>query len=593
MIHPRQTQQQELINELDQAGAIFKGTAIVCPFHEDHNPSGGIFEGKDGIWRFKCHSCGAGGDVFDIEARRTGRPLSEILHKAQGKQPTPPPAAKTARPDTQAAPMKFDSLQAIYSVLAAKYAGQLESLHEYSDSFSMIRWRGADGKKEMRPVICTPAGYFLKFPENRILYHLDILAGAETIIITEGEGKADILAGYGFTATTSPGGSQAAAKTDWKPLAGRNCILWPDADVAGTKYQKDVQRILEGLTPPARIQIIDPSDLDLTDGEDSADYIRQLKAAGFDELRIKQNLLDVFRKAKSTGPGQELLQEFSEIAAGRREPVELGFSTLDAAMQFLPGTLNCIAGSAGSSKSLLVLQLARLWHEKGIKTAVFELEKDHLYHSRRALAQESENALLTNNRWVQANIDIARAAATEHCDFMDSFGRLIFTEPQKIIYQKDICEWVQHRADAGCRIVCIDPATKAQRRAEPWVADFEFVNDLQRIATMTRIVIFMVLHPQKGQITQPELGLIAGGAAYERFSDNCFWLESHDPKRSVVRFSTGTTEVEHNRTIWILKSRDGSGDGHRIAFQFDKETLTLRDIGKIEKTKTKKTDNFF
>lgn len=593
MIHPRQTRQQELLDELEQAGAVFKGSAIGCPFHDDHNPSGGVFEGKDGIWRFKCHSCGAGGDVFDIESLRTGQPLSEILHKAQGKQPTPPPAVKTARPDTHSAPMKFDSLGAIYSVLAAKYAGQLESVHKYSDSFSMIRWRGANGKKEMRPVVCTEAGYFLRFSEHRILYRLDTLAGAETIIITEGEGKADMLAEYGFTTTTSAGGSQAAAKTDWGPLAGNNCIIWPDADAAGTKYRNDVQRILEGLNPPARVRVIDPSDLDLADGEDSADYIRQLKAAGFDDLHIKQTLLDVFTKAKSTGPGQDIRQEFSEIAAGRREPVELGFSTLDAAMQFLPGTLNYIAGSAGSSKSLLVLQLARLWHEKGIKTAIFELEKDRTFHLRRALAQESEIALLTNNRWIQTNSDIALTAAAEHCDFLDSFGRLIFTEPQKVIYQKDVCEWVQRRADAGCRIVCIDPATKAQRTAEPWIADFEFVNDLQRIATLTRIVIFMVLHPQKGQITQPELGLIAGGAAYERFGDNCFWLESHDPKRSVVRFSTGTTEVEHNRTIWILKSRDGSGDGHRIAFQFDKDTLTLRDIGKIEKTKTKKTDNFF
>ncbi len=42
-------------------------------------------------------------------------------------------------------------------------------------------------------------------------------------------------------------------------------------------------------------------------------------------------------------------------------------------------------------------------------------------------------------------------------------------------------------------------------------------------------------------------------------------------------------ETQHDRTLWILKSRDGSGTGSRIAFQFDTANLTLRELGRVEK----------
>ena len=48
-----------LVAELERAGAKFKGNAFLCPYHDDHRPSAGVFQADDG-WRFKCQSCGAG-----------------------------------------------------------------------------------------------------------------------------------------------------------------------------------------------------------------------------------------------------------------------------------------------------------------------------------------------------------------------------------------------------------------------------------------------------------------------------------------------------------------------------------------------------
>lgn len=581
--HHRQLSRAELIAELEAAGAAVSGNKIKCPFHDDRRPSAGVFQGDDGIWRFRCHSCGAKGDVFDIQARRTGRPLAEILR--QNAQDAPRTANAT-RPDPQAGKKPFGSLEAIYGVLAARHGGQLEALHEYTTTTGehvqyVIRWRGQDGKKYIRPAVKTAAGYELRFPEQRVLYRLPMVSEAKTVIVVEGELKADILAEYGFPTTTSAGGSKAADKTDWRPLAGKNIIVWPDYDTAGRQYADDVKRILEGLN--CRIKIIDPARLDLQESEDAKDYIDQLKNAGYNELEIKENLNRALAKAESTGAGQEVVQVLSAIGAGQYEPIETGFHALDDLVQILPGSLNLICGSPGSSKSLLMLQLAARWHKEKTKTAVFELEKDKVFHLRRALAQESGLAMLTNNRWVKHNAGLAQQTAIEHVDWMDSFGRMIYAYPDRMVCQKDVIEWVQQRADNGCRAVIIDPATKAERQDEPYKADGLFVQQLARIATTTRLTIFLVLHPSKTIVPMPDLAQIAGGAAYGRFADNAIWLENHEAKTSSVKTCCGTTEAEHDRTLWVLKSRDGAGTGSRIAFTFNTENLTLRELGRIGK----------
>lgn len=579
----RQLSRAELIGELEAAGAVVSGNKIKCPFHDDRHPSAGVFQGDDGIWRFRCHSCGAKGDIFDVMALRTGRPLAEILRQTAQDAPQ---SKNAPRPDPQAGKKPFGSLEAIYGVLAARHGGQLEALHEYTTTTGehvqyVIRWRGQDGKKYIRPAVKTAAGYELRFPEQRVLYRLPMVSEAKTVIVVEGELKADILAEYGFPTTTSAGGSKAADRTNWRPLAGKNIIIWPDYDTAGKGYADDVRRILEGLN--CQVKIIDPSRLDLQEAEDAADYVRQLQNAGFDDLRIKDNLIQVFAQAESTGAGQEVVQVLSAIGAGQYEPIETGFHALDDLVQILPGSLNLICGSPGSSKSLLMLQLASHWHKEKIKTAVFEIEKDRVFHLRRALAQESGLAMLTNNRWVKHNAGLARQTAIEYADWMDSFGRMIYACPDRMVYQKDVIEWVQQRADNGCRAVIIDPATKAERQDEPYKADGLFVQQLARIATTTRLIIFLVLHPSKTIVPMPDLAQIAGGAAYGRFADNVIWLENHEPKTSSVKTCCGTTEAEHDRMLWILKSRDGAGTGAKIAFTFNTENLTLRELGRIEK----------
>ncbi|MGH7863850.1 MAG: hypothetical protein ACREQB_02595, partial [Candidatus Binataceae bacterium] len=96
-------------------------------------------------------------------------------------------------------------------------------------------------------------------PELRPLYGLDKLAARPdaSVVICEGEKAADAVARIfpGHVCITSPGGSQAAGKTDWAPLAGRRVLIWPDADEPGSKYAEQVAAISGALG--CEVSIID------------------------------------------------------------------------------------------------------------------------------------------------------------------------------------------------------------------------------------------------------------------------------------------------------------------------------------------------
>jgi 5S rRNA maturation endonuclease (ribonuclease M5) len=575
MNKPRTTTREELIAELEAAGATVQGNKIKCPWHDDQHASAGVYQGDDGVWRFKCQACGVGGSYYDMKAKRTGESLSVIIKQDSGNNQSQKKKLKA-----------FDSLESIYGILSKDHGGQLEALHHYTEKDGtlvqyVIRWRGSDRRKYIWPVIKTNEGFELRGADKRVLYRLQHLNGNPIVVVVEGELKADMLSEYGIPVTTSLGGSNAAGKTSWKALEGKKVIIWPDNDKAGTTYANEVRKTLEGLN--CKVKTIDPSRLDLQEGEDAADFIKQLKVVGYDSPKIKSELWDVLKNATSTGPGSELQNLFSAIGAGLCEPIETGFQILDDIMQILPGSLTIVAGSPGSSKSLLMLQIASRLFDNQIKTAIFELEKDRVFHLRRALAQRSGLGMITNNRWTKKNIVEAQEASVEYLEFMDSFGKTIYATPEKIIYQSDVIEWVQQKADDGCKAVIIDPVTKAERKGDPWQSDSEFVQQLAKIATMSGLVIFIVLHPTKAQVAIPDLSLIAGGAAYSRFADNAIWLDSHEPKYSRIHYSTGTQDDQHNRTLWILKSRDGSGTNSRIAYDFIGDNLTMRELGRIER----------
>lgn len=140
-------------------------------------------------------------------------------------------------------------------------------------AFYIARTNKADGKKDYWPISWLEGegkGWALKaWPNNRPLYRLDEITAkpGANIVICEGEKSADAAEKIfeQSIVTTSSGGAQAAAKSDWSPLAKRHCLIWPDNDEAGLKYAREVAGKLAALG--CDVSIIDAAALAAIDPE--------------------------------------------------------------------------------------------------------------------------------------------------------------------------------------------------------------------------------------------------------------------------------------------------------------------------------------
>ena len=251
-----------LINTLTDDGVSFHGNACRCPFHEDRHASAGIYESDGGVWRFKCHACDAAGDIFDIRARISGRPLKDLLLEADN----PPSLRRTAPLDTRqgkAARTPPKPTGRIYSSLeeiAANARGRREAIYRYSGTFAVIRSIGPDGSKTFKQVHRNGEGWVWGAPPKPWpLYNRDSIGTTEgPIVVVEGEKCVEALRGIGIVAVTSACGAGKGKHSDWTPLASRECVLWPDNDEPGARHMDEIAEILLTLVPPARVRRIDP-----------------------------------------------------------------------------------------------------------------------------------------------------------------------------------------------------------------------------------------------------------------------------------------------------------------------------------------------
>jgi len=154
------------------------------------------------------------------------------------------------------------------------------------------------------------------------------------------------------------GGSQAVSKSDYSPLQGRDCVVYPDNDLAGKKAANDLLKQL--MAAGARsVRVLDVDRLErgagepLQTGDDAADLV----ACGWDAVRFGDFLkrADVFLpdaeigEAKSTGKQDE----------PQAEAVQRGFELFDDGLYFLEPTKDGRLRRRKVCGRLEVLALAR------------------------------------------------------------------------------------------------------------------------------------------------------------------------------------------------------------------------------------------
>ena len=309
------------------------------------------------------------------------------------------------------------------------------------------------------------------------------------------------------------------------------------------------------------------------------------KQLGKTDAEITAAIETVIKNAKSVSVTNQVRQRIADICAGRYYSVPLPWElTYSLTKALLPNTVTKFVGNSGATKSFAVLQLFSYCMSEGIKVALFEAEEDLTYHLTRALAQKTCCAGLTDADWVKENPEQADTLAQVNAGYLEDMGRVLHSMPNNQVTLDLFADWIEQQAKRGCRVIGIDPITAASRTGDAWTADEKFLQTIKRTATDYKCSVILVSHPVKN-VTFPDMGQIAGGATYNRFCQTILWLEMHDTKTSKVKSCCGTDEIEHNRTLYILKARNGKGGGVKLAFNFENESLTLKELGLIVKAK--------
>lgn len=256
-----------------------------CPFHAEDTPSFTIFTGKDGVERFHCFGCGGpggkGGDVIDFVRGIKGVDLKEAIKILGGGEagpnvaprviaeprdiyagivPLAPPSEIVAgKKVTLYNPKRADDPDRAYGSFIPSMIFPYRKADGELIGY-VLRHELRDGGKE------TPMVMFVRlpdgnecwcrypFPKPRTLYGLEELGEARQVIVVEGEKCKDAhRKATGRTVVTWPGGTHGINHTDWKPLAGRNVVIWPDADAPGLETANEIAAILNDLGATPRI----------------------------------------------------------------------------------------------------------------------------------------------------------------------------------------------------------------------------------------------------------------------------------------------------------------------------------------------------
>ncbi len=270
---------ERVLNALRAAGfaprSRGKHWEVRCPCHDDRRPSLSISLGADG--RVLMH-CFAGCPPTSIVAK-IGLRLRDLM-PATGFTADKSPRRRrqtgiSSVSDPSVPPKMFATAAAAVAELE-RHRGRRSAMWLYRNLQGnpvglVVRWDGRDGKTIIPVSRFGDHWRIAGMPVPRPLYRLPDLLHARRVFITEGEKAAEAAWSIGLVATTSAHGAGSARKTDWSPLAGRECVLLPDNDATGRDYAADVLSILDALRPRCTIKIVELPGLPI--GGDIADLV--------------------------------------------------------------------------------------------------------------------------------------------------------------------------------------------------------------------------------------------------------------------------------------------------------------------------------
>lgn len=519
---------ETLLSKLPDARQTGKGWSARCPAHGDRRASLSIAEGKDGRALAKCHAgckveaiCSALGlRVADLMPTADSLPVNNV--NVNGNCSGPKKTALPLTPKGQLCGKMFATADEAVAELERRH-GPRSALWTYHDAHGepvgvVVRWNLPNGKKEIRPASRRGDGWHIGgMPEPRSLYGLPDLAGAKRVYVCEGEKAADALRSIGLVATTSAHGCESPGKTDWRPLAGKETILWRDNDLPGGKYVDTVATLLAKLTPAPVVKAIEPPDLPdgspMPERGDAADFVEAHAGTNTDDLRrIVETLADNAEPMHVTLPAAPVERHEPFPVEALPEPlrgfVAAGAKAIGCNSSYLAlPLLTVLAGAIGNSRRL---QLKRGWEAPAILWV--------------AIVGESGTAKTPAFKLTMRPIrERQRKALERHADAMRQY------EADLARYEKAYAEWKRDKKAAN------EPPEKPEvPQAERFV-----VSD----TTVEALAPLLLANPRGLLLARDELSGWIG--SFDRYSggnggaDAAHWLSVHNGEGIIVDRKTG------------------------------------------------------
>jgi len=491
------------LRDVRRSGA---GWTARCPAHDDRRASLTIAEGDDGRVLLHCH---AGCDTKAIVAA-LGLGLADLF------------PAKPAAPRVNRGGRAYPSANEAVAALE-RQNGRRTAVWTYHDATGfpvglVVRWDKPYGK-EIRPVARHADGFWhiAAMSEPRPLYGLPDLAAARRVIVCEGEKCADAARSLGFVATTSAGGSQAAQKTDWRPLAGKEVWILPDNDPPGRKYAETVAGILARLTPAPVVRIVELPDL--PDGGDIVDWIdAHGDAAEPDGMRAEIEALAQAVEPWRAGDADDLAYRpfpVDALPAPIRGFVDAGARAIgcDPSYLALP-LLTAIAAAIGNTRRL---ELKRGWSVPPILWG--------------AIVGESGTAKTPAFRLVMRPVrERQRKALERHAEEMKQY------EANLARWEKDMTAWKRDK----------DAPSDPPEKPDPPRAERFIVSD----TTVEALAPILLANPRGLLLARDELAGWIG--SFDRYAgkgkagaDSANWLSMFNAESIIVDRKSGIPRTIH------------------------------------------------
>lgn len=543
------------------------------PEHDDHAPSANVYENKFGEIYVKCFSCGFHSDYFELKYLLDNMGIEEALASLQNNASSQPKRL-----------LAFDNIMDARMFIERDMQMEFSAAYNYGKdafdtTFYVLRYyNNKTGVKDFRPMHKVDDKWVFGTPNVCPLFNLHKITPDTKVLIVEGEKCANVFNSLhleGWVAVTSSGGSGAIGKTDFSPIKDNKCYIWRDNDVAGLKYQNDALEILRSLNQDIDISICNVDFMPY--GEDIAD----LCIDNSDHLEIIEAILNSAKKFRVSNALETRLDAINDGTFKSLAFPDFPIWSFYAQAN-MPGTVSMLCGNPGAGKSFLIQQLGLGWSKDSELIKYLFLEEDFAFYQLRALAQLTGHQVLTDLHWVKKNYGFVKELFSQYRVEIDRFFKNVEVVGSKVRTTKWVAKWIIQQVEKGYRKVVVDPITATKPGERQWEDDFTFLFTVKEVLEYYGASLLATTHPRMGGHTKPNLAGMARGLAFANFTQYVYWLFNHDTALSKISMGDDmATEIQHNRTLFIEKTRNGSGNGKRIAIDLNKDTLKFEEIGEI------------